>query len=312
MAFTESEVIALLAQVFASSNPNLEVGIGDDAAVIRTSSRTVITTDMAVEGVHFRLEWSSAFEIGRKITAANLADVFSMGAKPTFLVVAISLTGNEELEWIKHLANGIAFEANLVGAAVVGGDLATGAAVTSAITALGEFGDFGEVMDPILRSGAQVGDQIYLSNLTGWSRAGLAILEKGLPIESDSAKRAVAAFRAPTLNYAYAANLAKATAMSDVSDSIVSQAEQMAAASNVKFNLDFNLFQAAADFSELRALSAELNVSVSDLMLGGGEDHVFMATGKDLPGLLIGNVSVGSGLSVSGNEKAPDTWRHFD
>jgi thiamine-monophosphate kinase len=306
MAFTESEVIALLAQIFASSNPNLEVGIGDDAAVIRTSSRTVITTDMAVEGVHFRLEWSSAFEIGRKITAANLADVFSMGAKPTFLVVAVSLTGNEDLEWIKNLAKGIAFEANLVGAAVVGGDLAKGAAVTIAITALGE------VTDPILRSGAQVGDQIYLSNLTGWSRAGLAILDKGLPIESDSAKRAVAAFRAPTLNYAYAANLAQATAMSDVSDSIITQAEQMAVASKVKFNLDFNLFQAAADFVELRTLSEELNVSVADLILGGGEDHVFLATGKDLPGLLIGNVSAGSGLSVSGNEKAPDTWRHFD
>ena len=306
MAFTESEVIALLAQVFASSNPNLEVGIGDDAAVIRTSNRTVITTDMAVEGVHFRLEWSSAFEIGRKITAANLADVFSMGAKPTFLVVAVSLTGNEELEWIKNLANGIAFEANLVGAAVVGGDLAKGAAVTIAIAALGE------VTDPILRSGAQVGDQIYLSNMTGWSRAGLAILEKGLPIESDSAKRAVAAFRSPTLNYAYAANLVKATAMSDVSDSLITQAEQMAAASNVQFNLDLNLFQAATDFSELRTLSAELNVSVSELILGGGEDHVFLATGKDLPGLLIGNVSAGSGLNLSGNEKAPDTWRHFD
>jgi len=306
MAFTESEVIALLAQIFASSNPNLEVGIGDDAAVIRTSSRTVITTDMAVEGVHFRLEWSSAFEIGRKITAANLADVFSMGAKPTFLVVAVSLTGNEDLEWIKNLAKGIAFEANLVGAAVVGGDLAKGAAVTIAITALGE------VETAILRSGAQISDQIYLSNLTGWSRAGLAILEKGLPVESDSAKRAVAAFRAPTLNYAYAANLTKATAMSDVSDSIITQAEQMAVASKVKFNLDFNLFQAAADFVELRTLSEELNVSVADLILGGGEDHVFLATGKDLPGLLIGNVSAGSGLSVSGNEKAPDTWRHFD
>jgi thiamine-monophosphate kinase len=299
MAFTESEVIALLAQVFASSNPNLEVGIGDDAAVIRTSNRTVITTDMAVEGVHFRLEWSSAFEIGRKITAANLADVFSMGAKPTFLVVAVSLTGTEDLEWIKNLAKGIAFEANLVGAAVVGGDLAKGAAVTIAITALGE------VVDPILRSGAKVGDQIYLSNLSGWSHAGLTI-------ESESAKRAVAAFRAPTLNYAYAANLAQATAMSDVSDSLMTQAEQMAAASGVKFNLDFKLFQAATDFAELRTLSEELNISMADLILGGGEDHVFLATGKDLPGLLIGNVSEGSGLTVLGNEKAPDTWRHFD
>jgi len=306
MAFTESEVIALLAQVFASSNPNLEVGIGDDAAVIRTSNRTVITTDMAVEGVHFRLDWSSAFEIGRQITAANLADVFSMGAKPTFLVVAVSLTGNEDLEWIKNLAKGIAFEANLVGAAVVGGDLAKGAGVTIAITALGE------VADPILRSGAKIGDQIYLSNLPGWSRAGLAILEKGLTLESESAKRAVAAFRAPTLNYAYAANLANATAMSDVSDSLTTQVEQMAAASKVKFNLDFNLFLAAADFAELRTLSHELNVSIADLILGGGEDHVFLATGEDLPGLLIGQVSEGTGLNVLGNEKAPDTWRHFD
>jgi thiamine-monophosphate kinase len=306
MAFTESEVIALLAQVFESSNPNLEVGIGDDAAVIRTSNRTVITTDMAVEGVHFRLEWSSAFEIGRKITAANLADLFSMGAKPTFLVVAVSLTGNEDLEWIKNLAKGIAFEANLVGASVVGGDLAKGAGITIAITALGEVGD------PILRSGAKIGDQIYLSNLPGWSRAGLAILEKGLAIESESAKRAVTAFRAPTLNYAYAANLAQATAMSDVSDCVITQAEQMATASKFKFEIDFKLFEAAADFAELRTLSEELNISLADLILGGGEDHVFLATGHDLPGLRIGDVSAGSGLVISGNEKAPDIWRHFE
>jgi thiamine-monophosphate kinase len=229
-----------------------------------------------------------------------------MGAKPTFLVVAVSLTGNEELDWIKDLANGIAFEAKLVGASVVGGDLAKGSEITIAITALGE------VKDPILRSGAQVGDQIYLSNLTGWSRAGLAILEKDLPIESHAAKRAVAAFRAPTLNYSEVANLAQASALSDVSDSLVTQAEQMAAASKVEFAIDFKLFEAAADFAALRALSQEIDISISDLVLGGGEDHVFLATGKDLPGLLIGQVKSGSGLTLWGNEKAPDTWRHFD
>jgi thiamine-monophosphate kinase len=184
--------------------------------------------------------------------------------------------------------------------------LAKGAAVTIAITALGE------VADPILRSGAQVGDQIYLSNLPGWSRAGLTILEKGLATESDSAKRAVAAFKAPTLNYAYAANLAKANAMSDVSDSLMTQAEQMSAASYVKFNLDFNLFKAAADFEELLTLSEDIDISIAELILGGGEDHVFLATGQDLPGLLIGQVTAGTGLTVLGNEKAPDTWRHFN
>jgi thiamine-monophosphate kinase len=86
----------------------------------------------------------------------------------------------------------------------------------------------------------------------------------------------------------------------------------MATASKVKFNLDFNLFQASPDFAELRTLSEELNISIADLLLGGGEDHVFLATGQDLPGLLIGRVSAGSGLNLLGNEKAPDTWRHFE
>jgi thiamine-monophosphate kinase len=306
VAFTESEVIALLAQVFATQNPKVEIGIGDDAAVLHTSARTVITTDMAVEGVHFRRDWSTPFEIGRKVTAANLADVFAMGAKPTFLVVAVSLTGNEELSWIQDLAKGIVFEAGLGGATVVGGDLAKGESVVVSITALGE------VDTAILRSGAKIGDQIFLSNLPGWSRAGLTILEKVLTIESDFAKRAVMAFKAPTINYEFAAQLIDATSMSDLSDSLVTQAEQMAIASGVNFTIDFDLVRAIPEFADLIKLAAEIEVNIEDLILGGGEDHAFIATGKNLPGLVIGEVAVGSGIILSGNEKAPDTWRHFD
>jgi thiamine-monophosphate kinase len=229
-----------------------------------------------------------------------------MGARPTFLVAAVSLTGNEELSWIQDLAKGIVFEAGLGGATVVGGDLAKGESVVISITALGE------VDKAILRSGANVGDQIYISNLPGWSRAGLVILEKGLTIESDSAKRAVTAFKAPTLNYEYAAQLIDATSMSDLSDSLVTQAEQMASASSVNFIIDFDLIRAMPEFSGLKKLATEIEVSIEDLILGGGEDHVFIATGKNLPGLVIGEVVVGSGLKIRGNEKAPDTWRHFD
>jgi thiamine-monophosphate kinase len=66
------------------------------------------------------------------------------------------------------------------------------------------------------------------------------------------------------------------------------------------------------EFSGLKKLATEIEVSIEDLILGGGEDHVFIATGKNLPGLVIGEVVVGSGLKIRGNEKAPDTWRHFD
>lgn len=305
MAFSEREIILVLGEIFASSNPGVEVGIGDDAAVIATSRKSVFTTDMAVEGIHFRKDWSSAFEIGRKITAANLADVFAMGAKPTYLVVALSLTGDEELEWIKDLAEGILYEANLVGASVVGGDLAKGVSVTIAISALGE------VDKPILRSGAQIGDGIYLSNLPGWSRAGLEILSRGLTINSELAERAILAFKAPRVRYEYLSQLIGATALLDLSDSLATQSGQLAASSEVSLVFEVDLFKAAPDYLELAELAEMISVSVEDLILGGGEDHCFLATGLNLAGLYVGRVEIGNAVTFVGNEKAPDTWRHF-
>lgn len=305
MAFTEREVIALLAQIFATADPAVEVGIGDDAAVIKTSARSVITTDMAVEGVHFRQDWSSGFEIGRKVTAANLADVICMGAKPTYLVVAISLTGLEEITWIRDLAEGIVYETNLVGALVVGGDLVKGESVTISITALGE------VEKAILRSGARIGDQIFLSGLPGWSRAGLEILQRGLTINSEIESKAVALHKSPNVNYKYGLSQNLASSMSDLSDSLVTQAKQMADASGVAFEIDFELIESFPEFAQLSELTKIIGIDIRDLILGGGEDHVFIATGKNLSGLKIGEVTEGTGLKFRGNEKAPDTWRHF-
>ena len=79
MNFDEAGVISALTRIFGLTHRGVEVGIGDDAAVVSTTDQTVITTDMAVEGTHFSTKWSSAFDIGRKITAANLADVYAMG-----------------------------------------------------------------------------------------------------------------------------------------------------------------------------------------------------------------------------------------
>ena len=158
----EAEIIAQLAKIFAipqsdRANSRIIMGIGDDGAVVAPSPHNwVITTDMAVEGVHFQQGWSSAYEIGGKITSANLADIFAMGATPHHLVVALSLTGNESMNWISELAIGMNEEAQSVGAFIVGGDIARGAQITIAMTAVGE------VDKPILRSGARAGDQIVL------------------------------------------------------------------------------------------------------------------------------------------------------
>jgi thiamine-monophosphate kinase len=302
--FSEADVIALLAKIFASSDSRIEVGIGDDGAVVQTSGRQVVTTDMAVEGVHFKKEWSSAFDIGRKITAANLADLLSMGSKPDYLVVAVSLTGKEELSWISQLAEGIAFEAKLGGASVIGGDLTRGSVVTISMTALGS------VNKPILRSGAKVGDSIYLSSITGWSAAGLHLLRDGITASNPEQIKAVAEFCAPTVDYS--ADFSLANAMCDISDAIYVQAEQLARASGVALDFDTNLIKSAPEFDELSKVAEEIDVDVFEFIFGGGEDHVLLATGRDLPGIRVGMVVEGSGIKGVEMKKAPDSWRHFN
>jgi len=97
------------------------------------------------------------------------------------------------------------------------------------------------------------------------------------------------------------------------SNSLLNQyRDELTASGLTEDQISFDNLSPGAVLGYLRTLSEELNISIADLILGGGEDHVFLATGEDLPGLLIGNVSAGSGLTVLGNEKAPDTWRHFD
>jgi thiamine-monophosphate kinase len=305
MNFDEAGVIAALARIFGSPQRGVEIGIGDDAAVVKTSERTAITTDVAVEGTHFNTEWSSAFDIGRKITSANLADVYAMGGSPRYLVAAVTLTGKESFEWIEELAEGIAHEASSCGAYVVGGDLAKGPCISISITAIGQ------IDTAITRAGAQIGDWVYVSSLPGWSAAGLALIEKDL--DGDIALHAVAEFSAPTVDYSAAVQFAngKATSMCDISDALVIQAEQLAEASGVQLAIDKDLISKHPEFGTLSELAESHGIDVWQWILAGGEDHVFLATGKDLGGFCIGVVQAGAGVVGIEMKKAPDTWRHF-
>ena len=281
------------------------MGIGDDAAVVTTDHHSVITTDMAIEGIHFRCEWSSAYEIGCKITVANLADIYAMGADPRYLVVALTLTGNEELSWIKELAQGIADTAAKSDSVVVGGDLSRAQQIMISMTAVGTS------RLHITRSGAQVGDSIYVSALPGFSRAGFEILSKNLP-HSPTFVRALSQFKSPELDPALMRSFKSAHALCDVSDSLLIQAEQISKASSVAFEIDTKKIEKGDGFADLAAVAQSIGCDVWDFVLGGGEDHVLLATGVNLPGICIGRVIEGSGVKVLEMKKAPDSWRHFN
>ncbi len=303
MGLIEREVVAVLQKIFATADPRLKVGIGDDAAVVATQSQSIITSDMAVEDVHFKPEWSSAFDIGRKITAANVADILSMGGKCDFLTASVALTGNETMQWIENLARGMKHEADAAGALIVGGDIARGPKIVISMTAVGS------AQSPILRSGAKMGDGLYLSSLTGWSAAGLELLTREVSINTAIAERSLSEFSAPTLDYA--CDFSNASAMADVSDSVLIQAEQIAEASGVQLALDQSLISQASEFADLSSLADELKVDVFQWILAGGEDHALLATGVNLPGIRIGSVLEGSGVSGVEMKKAPVSWSHF-
>jgi len=305
---SESELIAALSAVFTLSDPsinsfkNVLVGIGDDGAVIKASPQSsVLATDMAVEGVHFKREWSSLHEIGAKITAANLADIYAMGGDPKYLLVSAGLTSDFGITEIKALANGIKSEADLVGAVIVGGDISRAEKLVISISV------FGEVTSPITRSGAKVGDSVIISGLPGKSAAGLFQLQSGV---TDSTF--ISAHKKPVLNYELAKKFRNANAMCDVSDGLLSELNHIASASNVGIELDSKLISAIPGFKELGEAT---ELEIWDLVLAGGEDHVFVATtSSEVPegAFVIGKVVNGSGVSVSGVSKLPATgFRHF-
>jgi thiamine-monophosphate kinase len=302
-----------------------EVGPGDDAAVLRArDNRVVATTDVLVEGRHFRRDWSSAEDIGHKAAAANLADVAAMGGVTTALLVGLACPADTQTSWLEGVAAGLAAECAPLGAAVVGGDLVASAgdsnAVVLSVTALGDLGG----RAPVLRSGARSGDVVALAGRLGWSACGLAVLRRGF----SSPVAAVAAHRRPTPPYAAgpAAAVAGARAMCDVSDGLLADAGHIAADSGVILDLDRGALARAClePKGPLQQVAAALGVDPLSWVLTGGEDHALLATfpprgalpegwtaigtvravGRKKPAVLVDGASAESAMAAVGAEAA--------
>lgn len=248
--------------------PSTLLGPGDDAAVVAVpDGRIVACTDVLVEGVHFRLDWSSPEQVGRKAAAANLADVAAMGGVATALLVGLSCPADTPVATLTALADGLWAEAALVGAGIVGGDTTAGPALVVAVTALGTL----EGRAPVTRGGARPGDVVALAGRLGWAAAGLAILQRGF----RSPAVFVQAQRLPEPPYAAgpAAARAGATAMIDVSDGLLADLGHIARASGVE--IDISVPPVPLRLAEV---ASALGVDPAVWLLTGGEDHALVAT----------------------------------
>lgn len=285
------------------------VGPGHDAALVAAADgRVAISTDMLVEGRHFRLDWSTPQQIGRKAVAQNGADVAALGARPTAFVVALGCPPDTPASILEGISAGIGEAAETLGAGVVGGDLVQAGQIIVSVTVLGDL----EGRPPLLRSGARPGDIVAVAGTLGHSAAGLAMLLAGREDFADL----VAAHRVPEPPYAAALDAGRggARACTDISDGLLADARHIADASHV--GIDLHAASLEPDV-RLRAAGAALGTDPSEWVLTGGEDHGLLACfppDTPLPASWrpVGAVTVGSDVTVDGRTRHGDGgWLSF-
>lgn len=271
-------------------------------------ARVLISTDVLVDGRHFRRDWAPAQDVGRRAAAQSLSDLNAMGGTTTAVVVGVTAPADLPVQWLLELCSGLAEECAEVGAAVVGGDLTRAEVLTLSVTAIGAVA----ARAPVLRSGARAGDVAAMRGRQGWAAAGLAVLQRGF----RSPRAVVEAYRRPQVPYGAGAEAlaAGATAMIDVSDGLVADVRHVAEASGVAVDLRSAAF--VVD-EPLRAVGAALGVDPLQFVLDGGDDHPVVATfpsPEQVPGgwRVVGVVTDGSGVTVDGEEhEGAGGWRHF-
>ena len=205
--------------------------IGDDAAVldVPAGERLVVSTDTSLEDIHFRREWLNSFEIGYRATAAALSDLAAMAARPLGILIALTLPEGNKQE-AREIATGIREGASAVLCPIVGGDLSSGKELSLTITAVGS------TSHPVARSGAKIGQRVYVTGRLGGPAAAVrAWRAGGVPTEHDRAR-----FANPVPRIEPAIGLAArgATSAIDISDGLMADVGHIAAASKVCIEID--------------------------------------------------------------------------
>jgi thiamine-monophosphate kinase len=288
----EFGIIAALRQRCAGAE-GLLTGIGDDCAVIAPLSgeQLLVTSDMLVEGVHFRRDWTDPVRLGRKCASVNLSDLAAMGATPRYLFLALALPGDLDTVFLDAFFDGFLAVCSEHGAVLAGGDTcAAPAGMTVSVTALGSVA----TGKALLRSGAIAGDAIYVSGSLGDSALALQQLLTGRVPDPDLARR----HHDPQPRVALGCALARAglaSAMIDVSDGLLADLGHLLAASGVGARIDTDALPLSGPFRQaLRETPA-----LGDLPLTGGEDYELLFTAPETAAVALADLGQETGIPVT-------------
>ena len=270
----ETGLIERLRATYAgTAGSNLALTIGDDAAVLDVPAglQVVVTTDLLVEGIHFRRDWSDFYSIGWKAAAANLSDLAAMGADPTFTFVSLALPPEETVESVERLYDGLGDCLGRYGARLAGGDTnRTPHGLALNITQLGTILS-GQALK---RTGAKVGDIVLVTGTLGASAAGLALLEQHGAVRAEKECRSlVQAHRRPQPRVVAGRALRETGLVHccmDLSDGLAADLPKLCAASGVGAQVEVSRLPVSDD---LAATAPQLGRPAWEFALSGGEDY---------------------------------------
>ncbi|MDO5077971.1 thiamine-phosphate kinase [Corynebacterium sp.] len=302
---------AIIAAITAAAPSGMN---GDDAAVLAPpapNSRTVATTDVLVEGRHFRLDWSTPEQVGERAIVQNFSDVEAMGARPVAALFGLAAPADTPVDVVAGIARGIHRRVGRYNAELVGGDVTESDCLVISVTALGILG--GSQL-PLTLDRARPGQHLVAAGRIGYSAAGLALLHRCGTDYPRLFENLVAAHLVPELTpgRGVVARATGATSMTDNSDGLIVDLSHLAQRSGV--SIDLHSHAIAPD--ELLVQAGEyLGVDPWEWILCGGEDHTLLATtAKPAPSgfRTIGYVQRGGGVTVDGARPKYQTgWVSF-
>jgi len=273
----EKDIISLFEEIVkvAPSPPFLLKGIGDDAAVLEFAGNYLLcTTDLLVEDTHFRWEWMSPFALGYKSLAVNISDIAAMGGRPECFTVSVGFPKDFSEERLLEFLRGLESIARKYKLSLIGGDTVHSEKTIINVMVIGRV----EKNQVLFRSGAQVGDVIFVSGYLGNAAAGLAILEQGIEKENELFSQLIKAQLLPEpevdLGY-YLAQTGLVHAMIDISDGIASDLTWICQESGV----GAYVYQELLPISPACKIAAKrLNQDYLSWALSGGEDYRLLFT----------------------------------
>lgn len=286
----EFERIARLRAKFHRASPEVELGIGDDCAILRPSGAVAVSVDVQVEDVHFRRAWAPWSTLGRRAVMAAASDLAAMGSRPIAIFSALVLTRSFDDDALESLSDGFAEAADFLGAPIAGGNLASGSQLSITTTVIGA------VDRTLTRAGAQPGDTLWVTGEIGARGLGLEALLRERT--GSIAEPFVKAWLEPEARISAGLALAPiATSAIDVSDGLLQDAGHIAEASNVRAVIELDRVPLAENAEEL---AAAFGLDARTHAVAAGDDYelVFTIAPRTTPPIAatrIGRIEEGSG-----------------